>query len=138
MRSCFLNISYDWFVIIQKYKKKEEILIEKNWDIRMKSTHKHTKLHKHFDDHRCLSQSEESKCMWTHDKDVFTVYSYKFTLSDWEIRLSSSKRFNEASVCLCTFHPEIYSILSFPFFFFCVIRTSVFSHSTWFFILRMI
>ena len=29
----------------------------------MKGTHKHTKASlKHFDDHRCLSQSEETKC----------------------------------------------------------------------------
>ena len=36
----------------------------------MKGKHKHTEASlKHFGDHRCLSQSEESKCMWTHGKD---------------------------------------------------------------------
>ena len=24
---------------------------------------------KYFNSHSCLSQSEESECMWTHDKD---------------------------------------------------------------------
>ena len=35
----------------------------------MKGTLKHMEAPlKHFDDHRCLSQSEESKCMLTHGK----------------------------------------------------------------------
>ena len=33
--------------------------------------HTKTKL-KYFDGHGCLSQSDESECMWTHDKDGVT------------------------------------------------------------------
>ena len=36
----------------------------------MKGTHKHTEaLLIHFDNHRCVSQSEECKYMWTNGKD---------------------------------------------------------------------
>ena len=36
----------------------------------MKGSHKNTEASlKRFGNHRCLSQSEESKCMWTHGKD---------------------------------------------------------------------
>ena len=39
----------------------------------MKGTHKHTKASlKRFDDHRCPSQSEESKCTQTNCKDGAT------------------------------------------------------------------
>ena len=31
----------------------------------------------YFDSHRCLSQSEESKCMWTHGKDGVTRHSQR-------------------------------------------------------------
>ena len=43
-----------------------------NWgDLQRKGTHKHNKSYsKNFDDHKCLSQSEESKCKWTHNKMV--------------------------------------------------------------------
>ena len=34
---------------------------------------RHTQIYLiYFDDYRCLSQSEESKCMWTHGKDGAT------------------------------------------------------------------
>ena len=39
----------------------------KKWgDLRMKGRYKHRSI---TDYHRCLSQSEESKCTWTHSKD---------------------------------------------------------------------
>ena len=42
----------------------------KEWRDLMKDVHKHMEAWlKHLDDHRCLSWSEESKCMWTHGKD---------------------------------------------------------------------
>ena len=40
----------------------------------MKGSDKHTEaLLTCFDNRRCLSQSDESKCMWTHGKDVTTL-----------------------------------------------------------------
>ena len=36
----------------------------------MKGTYEYMKASlKYFDDHRCLSQWEESKCIWIHGKD---------------------------------------------------------------------
>ena len=58
----------------------------------MKGTHKHMEAYLiYFDDHRCVSQSEESKCMWTHGKgdimpSVSCVHTYLLS-SDWERHL---------------------------------------------------
>ena len=48
----------------------------------MKGTYKHTKASmKHFYDHRCLYQSEESKCIWTHGKDG----------DKWQFRINATR-----------------------------------------------
>ena len=53
--------------ITQKRKRKGKLLSKKLKDFQMKVTHKHTEASLiRFDNHRCLSQSEECKCMWTH------------------------------------------------------------------------
>ena len=60
-----------------------------------------------IDNHRCLSQSEETKCMWTHNKDGST-----FTLS-WVRKTSVIVETYQLSflVFMCAFHPEISSFL---------------------------
>ena len=72
------------------------------------NTHRETKS-KYFDGHGRLSQSEESECMWAHDKDGVTrVLSCTHThslSSDWERWSSPSKYFDFVSVCLCACPP---------------------------------
>ena len=47
----------------------------------MKGAHKHMGASlKPFHIHRCLSQSEESKCMWTHGKDGTTSLHCTFSV----------------------------------------------------------
>ena len=49
-------------------------LLPKIWEIsggKAHTTHMET-YSKYFDGHRCLSQSEESECKWTHGKDGIT------------------------------------------------------------------
>ena len=74
--------------------------------------------------HTGLSQSEESKCMWTHCKDVvtwchLTVYSHTFTFF-WLRKISVSVETSQLSFCvfICAFHLEISSLLwwEFPVF----------------------
>ena len=56
--------------ITQKLEEREKFYQKKWRDLWLKSTHKHTETWlKRFNDHRCLSQSEESKFMWTYGKD---------------------------------------------------------------------
>ena len=44
-------------------------------------TQKHTETwSKYVDGHCRLSQSEESECLWTHDKDGIVMFSHRFTL----------------------------------------------------------
>ena len=58
--------------------KNGKTLNEKWRDLWRKGTHKHMETYlRYFDDHRCLSQSEESKCMWTHGKDGATWEFWK-------------------------------------------------------------
>ena len=50
--------------ITQKQEQKEETLPKKRRDFQMKGTNKHMEAELiSFDNHRCLSQSEENKCM---------------------------------------------------------------------------
>ena len=46
--------------------------------------HKHTETYLiYFNDHRCFSQSEESKCMWTHGEDGINkryIFMSKFNI----------------------------------------------------------
>ena len=66
------RFSYEFFLIItQKSSKRKRKHLPKKWrDLRTKGTHKHTEASfKLFDDHRYLSRSEESKCMWTQGND---------------------------------------------------------------------
>ena len=54
----------------EREKKKKKKLIEKWRNLRRKVTYKYLGTYlRYFDDHRCLSGSEESKCMWTPGKD---------------------------------------------------------------------
>ena len=49
-----------------------------------------------FDNHKCFSQSEESKCMWTHSKDGVT-WKYQLrsnTFLSW-INVKIKKKMNE-------------------------------------------
>ena len=57
--------------------------------LRMKRTHKHTETELiNFGNHRCLSHSEKSKCMWTNCKDdatstwchLYRVFRYIYSL----------------------------------------------------------
>ena len=113
------------------YRKNEEI---SGWEV-----HKtHGCLTKCFHDHRCLSRSEESKCMWTSGNDGATWEFLKNALfkytapslplvhmhllsSDRERHLWSPKYIIKVSMCLglCDFHLEISSIFgkNFPFLF---------------------
>ena len=45
----------------------KKLSLQKLRDLKMKGSHKQTEAKlKRFDDHGCLSRSEESKCLWTH------------------------------------------------------------------------
>ena len=61
-------------VLWYKIRERKEKTLTKHWrDLWWKGTHKHTEIYlKYFDVQRRLSQSEESECMWTHDKDGVT------------------------------------------------------------------
>ena len=49
----------------------------------MKGTHKYTEAYLMcFDNHRCLSQSEESKYMWTHSKDCI-MWQFWLSAPGW-------------------------------------------------------
>ena len=78
----------------------------------MKGTHKQTAYLIHFNNHRCLSRSEESKCMWTRSKDSasFTICSYTFTLF-WLRKISVIIKTFQLNfrVLVCALCPEIYS-----------------------------
>ena len=53
------------FKVKENGKRKRKLLL-KNEDISKGKTHTHTQTHgnlRYFDNHRCLSQSEETKCM---------------------------------------------------------------------------
>ena len=67
MLNGFIHTFY-WYFKIRERKWKNST---KNWrNLRWKGTHKHTETYtKYFDSHIRLSQSEESECMWTHDKE---------------------------------------------------------------------
>ena len=55
-------------VLFTKIGEKRGNFYQGKWrDLQMKGTFKNTELN--FDDHRCLSWSEDSKCLWTHGKN---------------------------------------------------------------------
>ena len=73
--TCFMVYSVSFICtevrITQKMEKKGKTLIEKWRDLRRKGTHKYMETYLiYFNDHQCLSQSEEGKCMWTHSEDA--------------------------------------------------------------------
>ena len=57
-----------------KIRERKVKTLTRNWSDNCRTgTRKHTEsVSKYFDGHGCLSQSEESKCLWTHDKDGVT------------------------------------------------------------------
>ena len=61
-------------IIMPQNKRKERENSYQKWrDLQGKGTHKHMEMYlKYYDGHRLLSQSEESGCMWTQDKDGVT------------------------------------------------------------------
>ena len=83
-----------------------------------------------FDNHRCLSQSEESKCIWTCGS-IFTMCSRTFTLL-WLRKTSVIVEMFQLSFCVfCV--PFVQRSLHifgknflFLFLFFCVIKNSSF------------
>ena len=100
------NLISNWNIVnfIREYKnrRRKRKLLPKKWrDLWMKGTHIQTEVSlNHFDDHTCLSQSEESKCMLS------------------------------LCVFMCAFHLVISSFFGKIFIFlsyFCVICTSVLS-----------
>ena len=101
-------------------KERGNLLSLKKWrDLRKKGTHKHTEASlKRFNYHRCLSRSEESKCIWTHAKDS---------------AMGSSKRFSDASMYLCVpfIQKSLHFLVKVSFFFsyFCIIHFLVLSLS---------
>ena len=60
--------------INHKLRERKVKTFTRNWrDHKMTGTHKHTEtVSRYFDWHGRLSQSKESKCLWTHDKDGVT------------------------------------------------------------------
>ena len=95
---------------------------------------RHTQTHRnkkrYFNNHRCLSWSEESKCVWTCGAN-FTVCSHTFTLF-WSRKTSVFVKMSHlVSKCLCvpflrrSLHFLVRVSLFFPIF--CVIRTSLLS-----------
>ena len=90
--------------------------LETTWrDLQMKGTHKHTEAELIcFDNHRCISQSEESKCMWTHGKD-----GTKDLFWSWKTSVIVEISQLSFHVFVCVFPPEISSFFgkSFPFLF---------------------
>ena len=123
----------------------------------MKGTHKHTTASlKFFNDHRCLSHSEESKCLWKHGKDcttwvaiicnslgaVFTMCSHAFTLF---CSRKTSVIFKKCQWLLCVYvcftsgDLFIFLIRVRSFYsYFCAICTLVLSLSTWFLLVHPI
>jgi hypothetical protein len=82
----------------------------------MRSLVEYTQTHgnlRYFGNHRCLSQSEESNCMWTHGKNGitrvfmkgwhFTMCLRTFTLF-WSRKASVIAKISQVSLCLCTFN----------------------------------
>ena len=95
-------------------------IITENEEISEGKAHTNTRnlIWKCFDDHRCLPQSEERKCMWTHSKDGITwcqihSVSYIFTLF-WSIKTSVIFEIFQISFCVfvCAFPPEIATFCS--------------------------
>ena len=71
-----------------------------------------------FNDHRCLSQSEESKCMWTHGKDGATCVHIIYSLLI-EKDICDRRNILNKFPRVCAFPPEMSSFLGkrFPFHF---------------------
>ena len=84
---------------------------------------------KYFDDHRCLSRSEKSKCIWTHSKDgimwltllrhLYRIFTY---ISPHVIEKGICDHQNILSlhvlVFKCTLSRDLFIfLLSFPFLF---------------------
>ena len=70
-------------IIIQlndKIRERKVKTLTRNWrDHYRTGTRKHTEtVLKYFDRHVRLSQSEESKCLWTHDKYGVKIFRYSF------------------------------------------------------------
>ena len=111
-------------------RKRKGKLFLKNEEISGWKTHTNTHGNLiYFDDHRCLSRSEESKCMWSHGNVVamsLPCFHIHLLSSDWERYLWSSKYIN-SFLCLCLSFTR--SSLNFLLFFpvYCVIHTSVLS-----------
>ena len=114
-------LDYCWTKISLTYKI-DSYVLPKIEERSLKERHTQTKS-KYFAGHRRLSQSEESECMWTHNKDdvtrdaIFVMCSHTFTLF-WLRKTSVTVKISWFSfrVFACTFLPEISSIfVSFPF-----------------------
>ena len=62
------------FYFYHKLRERKVKALTRNWrDHKRTGTHKHMEtVSRYFDGHRHFSQSEESECMWTHDKGGIT------------------------------------------------------------------
>ena len=73
-----LEISHFLLILILYHKLRERKVktLTRNWrDHWRTGAHKHTEtVSRYFDRHGRLSQSEESKCLWTHDKEGTTLW----------------------------------------------------------------
>ena len=107
---CFLYFLYIYlFIYLYIYKHKirerEGKTLTKIWrNLWRKGTHKHTETYsKYFNGHRCLSQSEESECMWTLGKYgvTFAMCSHTFTLF-WLRKTSVTIKIFWLSFCVFT------------------------------------
>jgi hypothetical protein len=60
-------------ILNYKLRERKVKTLTRNWKDHRTGTHKHTEtVSRYFDWHSRLSQLEESKCLWTHDKDCVT------------------------------------------------------------------
>ena len=97
--------------------------LTRNWrDHRRTGTHKHTEtVSRYFDRHGRLSQSEESKCLWTHDKDGitreftkgYTVILFKmwyWSMYLWLLQFIKFYFINKFSEDLCEFCYQLFFI----------------------------
>ena len=111
------NIVYN----ITKNRKRKGKLLLKYEEISGGKAHTDRNFFKYFNNYKCLSRSEESKCMWKHGKDgvgtIFTICSHTFTFF-WPRKTSVIEIYQISfSVFVCAFPPEISSFFlkSFPF-----------------------
>ena len=123
---CFyinLQLAIYIYIYIYKWRERKVKTLTRNWrDHWRTGTHKHTEtVSRYFDRHGHLYQSEESKCLWTHDKDG-VIESLR------KVPPCLSKYLNTVSMCLCVpvllwflqFLVRVFTFLSLNLWFPCV------------------